>query len=128
MDYYFSKTLYCNFEEATQRVKEALQSEKFGVLTTIDLHEKFKEKLNKEFRRYRILGACSPSHAFEALQAEDKIGTMLPCNVIIQEFSENNIEVAAVDPIASMMAIRNESLGEVAAEVQNKLKAVIAKL
>ena len=128
MAYYFTTTLGCSFEEAVKRTTAALQAHKFGVLTTIDLHEKFKEKLGKEFRRYRILGACSPPHAYAALQHEDKIGTMLPCNVIVQERAPNEIEVSAVDPVASMLAIRNEALGAIAREVQAALKATIEDL
>jgi len=128
MSYYFSKFLNCTFEQAIERTTEALKQHKFGVLTTIHMHDKFKEKLGKDFRRYSILGACSPSHAFLALQHEDKIGTMLPCNVIVQELGLHKIEVAAVDPVASMMAIRNEALGAVAMEVQANLKATIESL
>lgn len=128
MKYYFSTQLDCGFEEAIERTTNALKEYKFGVLTTIDLKEKFKEKLGKDFHRYTILGACSPSHAYQALQHEDKIGTMLPCNVIVQELGPNTIEVAAVDPIASMLAIENPELGKVAQEVQTALKSAIASL
>lgn len=128
MSYYFAKTLYTNFDTAVEKTYEALKSEGFGVLTVIDIHEKIKEKLDVDFRKYRILGACSPMHAYEALKHEDKIGTMLPCNVIVQEKSEGEIEVAAVDPVASMQAVGNQGLGEIANEIRGKLKAVIDKL
>ncbi len=128
MKYYFEKTLHTDFESAVEKTYEALKTEGFGVLTVIDIHEKLKEKLNVDFRKYRILGACSPKHAYEALKREDKIGTMLPCNVIVQEKSEGEIEVAAVDPIASMQAVGNHELGEIAEEIRGRLKAAIEKL
>lgn len=128
MNYTFSRTLNCTFDEAIERTTEALKSQKFGVLTTIDMHEKFAEKLGKDFRRYRILGACSPSHAYEALQHEPNIGTMLPCNVVVQEWEPGKIEVSTIDPIASMQAVQNVALGQVATEVQANLKAMIESL
>ncbi len=102
MNYYISKKIDATFEQAIDEVKEALAIQGFGVLSEINLQDKFKEKLNVDFRRYTILGACNPAYAYKALQSEDKIGTMLPCNVVVQELSKNVIEVAAVDPIASM--------------------------
>jgi len=128
MNYYFSKTLEVSYDEALQRTLDALKTEGFGVISDISIHEKLKEKLNVDFRRYRILGACNPAYAFKALQAEDKIGTMLPCNVIVQEFAPNRIEVSAVNPIASMMAIQNPDMGSVAKEVTTKLLSVIESL
>ena len=128
MSYYFSTILNTTYEEAIDMATEALQKEGFGVLTTIDIKEKLKEKLGVDFRRYIILGACSPAHAYKALLAEDKVGTMLPCNVIVQETEDNKIEVAAVNPIESMKAIDNPGLGEVAMDVQARLKRVIASL
>lgn len=128
MKYYISKKLNTSFDEALIKVTEALKSEGFGVLSEINLHEKLKEKLNVDFRRYKILGACNPAFAYKALQSEDKVGTMLPCNVIIQELAKDEIEVAAVDPVASMMAIDNSSLESIAIEVQEKLKRVISSL
>lgn len=128
MKYYISKKLSINFDQAVIKVTESLKSEGFGVLSEINLHEKLKEKLNIDFRRYKILGACNPSYAYKALQSEDKIGTMLPCNVIIQELAKDEIEVAAVDPVASMMAIDNSSLENIATEVKEKLKRVISSL
>lgn len=108
MGYYINKTLNTTFDKAVELVKESLQKEGFGVLTEIDIHKKLKEKLDVDFRKYKILGACNPPYAYKALQKEDKIGTMLPCNVIVQELSANEIEVAAVDPIASMQAVEND--------------------
>jgi uncharacterized protein (DUF302 family) len=128
MSYYFSKTLGIPFEEAIARVTEQLKKEGFGILTEIDVKETIKKKLNLDFRKYKILGACNPPYAHRALQVEDKIGTMLPCNVIVQETSQGQIEVAAIDPVASMQAVKNPSLSEVAAEVQGRLKKVIDNL
>ncbi|MEW6585386.1 MAG: DUF302 domain-containing protein [Nitrospirota bacterium] len=128
MAYYFSKTLHTSFEEAVTKVSEELKKEGFGVLTDIDVQATLKKKLNVDFRKYRILGACHPQFAYAALLAEDKIGTMLPCNVIVQEHSEGSVEVAAIDPIASMMAIDNPKLADVAKQVQAKLKKVVESL
>jgi uncharacterized protein (DUF302 family) len=125
MSYYFSVTLDLPFEQAIARVTEQLKKEGFGVLTEIDVKATLKKKLDVDFRNYRILGACSPPFAHRALQAEDKIGTMLPCNVIVQERSEGGVEVAAVDPIASMQAIDNPDLAGIAMQVRAKLKQVI---
>lgn len=128
MEYYFSKTLNVSFDEAIKITTEALKSEGFGVISEIRMHEKLKEKLDVDFKKYTILGACNPPFAYKALQAEDKIGTMLPCNVLVIEQAENEIEIAAVNPIASMQAIVNPALGEVALQVTDKLKKVIADL
>jgi len=128
MSYYFSKTLNVSFEEAVARVTEELKKEGFGILTDIDVQATLKKKLNADFRKYRILGACNPPFAYQALQAEDKIGLMLPCNVIVQELSEGKVEVAAIDPITSMQAINNPLLGSVAQQVHAKLKKVIENL
>jgi uncharacterized protein (DUF302 family) len=128
MSYYFAKTIRTSFEDAITRTSEALKAEGFGVLTEIDVKATLKKKLDVDFQNYRILGACSPSHAYKALQAEDKIGTMLPCNVIVQEKTPGEVEVAAVDPIASMQAVENPALAGIAKDVQNKLKAVIERL
>lgn len=127
MSYYFSKTISVSFDDAISRVTEELKKEGFGILTEIDVKETLKKKLNADFRRYKILGACNPPFAYQALQAEDKIGTMLPCNVIVQE-TTGGVEVAAVDPIASMVAVENPKLAEVAQQVQAKLKMVIDNL
>ena len=125
MSYYFSATLAVPFDEAVARVTDELKKEGFGVLTEIDVKATFKKKLDVDFPRYRILGACNPQFAFKALQAENKIGTMLPCNVIVRETEDGKVEIAAVDPIASMRAVQNEKLGDIAEQVQEKLKKVI---
>lgn len=128
MEYYFSKTITDSFENAIQKVTEALASEGFGVLTEIDLKATLKKKLDVDFYNYTILGACSPPFAYKALLAEDKIGTMLPCNVIVQEKVTGQIEVSAVDPAASMQAVENKALAEIATEIRNRLKKVIDQL
>lgn len=128
MKYYFNKTIQAGFDEAIQKVTEALKSEGFGILTEIDMKATLKTKLNVDFYNYKILGACNPPFAYKALQAEDKIGTMLPCNVIVQEKEKGQVEVSAVDPVESMKAIENEQLQDVAMEVRNKLKKVIERL
>ena len=125
MSYTFSKTLSVSFKEAISRVTEVLQSEGFGILTEIDVKETLKKKLDVDFRPYRILGACNPPLAYQALQLEEQIGVMLPCNVIVQEKAGGEVEVAAVDPAASMQAVQNEQLFNVATEVRSKLKKVI---
>ncbi|NOX89367.1 MAG: DUF302 domain-containing protein [Calditrichaeota bacterium] len=126
--YYFSKELKGSFQEAVDRITALLKEEGFGILTEIDVRETLKKKLNIDFRNYKILGACNPPFAYKALQAEDKIGTMLPCNVIVQEKESGIIEVAAVDPVASMSAVKNDKLTEVAAVIQDKLRKVIESL
>ncbi|HUT07945.1 MAG TPA: DUF302 domain-containing protein [Candidatus Latescibacteria bacterium] len=128
MSYYFSKTLAVPFDEAVEKVKAELKKDGFGVLTDIDVKRTLREKLGVDFRKYRILGACNPSFAHEALLAEDKIGTMLPCNVIVQELAEGRVEVAAIDPLASMQAVQNPELGTIGLEVRSKLKAVVDRL
>jgi uncharacterized protein (DUF302 family) len=128
MSYYFSKIVDDSFDDAIERVTSLLSEEGFGVLTNIDVAGTLKKKLDVDFQRYTILGACNPGYAHKALSAEDKIGTMLPCNVIVQETEDGKTEVAAVDPMASMMAIENPALGAIATEVREKLKAVIDRL
>ncbi len=128
MSYYFSKTLQTTFDDAMIRVSEELKKEGFGVLTEIDVKETFKKKLNVDFRNYRILGACNPQYAFKALEAEDKIGTMLPCNVIVQEIAGVGTEIAAIDPVASMQAVNNPKLKEIAGQVRDKIRNVIERL
>src|SRR5664280_999555 len=128
MEYYFSKTMSLSFDEAIIRVTDVLKSEGFGIISEIRMHEKLKEKLGVDYKKYTILGACNPGYAYKALQVEDKIGTMLPCNIVVQELSANNIEVAAVNPIASMMAIQNPALIGIAKEVTDKLQVVIRRL
>ena len=116
------------FEEAITRTTEELKKEGFGILTDIDVKTTLKKKLDIDFKKYRILGACNPPFAYKALQLEDKIGTMLPCNVIVQEIDANKTEVAAIDPLASMQSVNNPGLGDVANQVQAKLKRVIDNL
>ena len=128
MSYYFSKNIYMDFEEAILKVTDELKKEGFGILTEIDVTATLKKKLDVDFRNYRILGACNPPFAYKALQVEPNIGVMLPCNVILQELEDGKIEVAAVDPLASMQAIQNEELQSVAEEIQLKLKKVIDQL
>ncbi|MFN2291125.1 MAG: DUF302 domain-containing protein [Anaerolineae bacterium] len=128
MSYYFSKILQMPFEEAIEHVTAELKKDGFGVLTEIDVKSTLKKKMDVDFRNYRILGACNPPFAHRALMAEDKIGTMLPCNVIVQETAAGTVEVSAVDPIASMQAIENPSLGEIAQQVQAKLRQVVERL
>ena len=128
MSYYFTKTLNVPFDEAVERVTQELKKEGFGILTDIDVKATLKKKLNVEFKKYRILGACNPPFAYRALQKEDKIGTMLPCNVIVQEHREGSVEVSAIDPVASMQAIHNPELHDIAQEIQAKLETVVGSL
>ena len=128
MNYYFNKTIKGTFEEVIEKVTEGLKEEGFGILTEIDVTETLKKKLDVNYKKYRILGACNPPYAHNALQAEDKIGTMLPCNIIVQEVEVGVIEVAAVNPMASMMAVDNKQLMKIADEITAKLKNVIEKL
>ena len=128
MSYYFSKIVNYDFDTAIAKVTEELKKEGFGVLTEIDVRETFKKKLNIDFKKYRILGACNPHFAYEAIQKEDKIGTMLPCNVIVQEHENGIVEVTAVDHAASMMAVKNDSLGSIALQVREKLNKIIGNL
>lgn len=128
MKYHFTKIVQMSFDDAIRRVTDELKKEGFGVLTEIDVRETLKKKLNVDFRRYRILGACNPQFAYQALQAEDKIGTMLPCNIVVQETAAGDIEVSAVDPVASMQAIRNPALARTAEEVRTRLRKVIESL
>ncbi|MDX2215053.1 MAG: DUF302 domain-containing protein, partial [Oculatellaceae cyanobacterium bins.114] len=124
MTYYFNKILDISFNEAVTRVAQSLKQEGFGILTEIDVQATMKQKLDVEMQSYKILGACNPSFAYQALQMENKIGTMLPCNVIVQQTTAG-VEVAAVDPIASMQAIENPGLKEIAEQIRTKLKAAI---
>ena len=128
MTYHFSKTLNLPMDAAVAKVTEALKQEGFGILTEIDVQKTLKAKIDVDFRPYRILGACNPGFAHKALLAEDKIGTMLPCNVIVQEKAPGTVEVSAVDPIESMKAIENPALGSIATEVRAKLQRVIEQL
>ena len=128
MNYYFSATMDVPFNDAIDKVIDELKKEGFGVLTDIDVKATLKKKLDVDYHKYRILGACNPLFAYKALQAENKIGTMLPCNVIVQETENGKVEVAAVDPVASMQAIQNLELRDIANQVQAKLKKVIDSL
>jgi len=128
MQYYFNKTIALPFDEAITRVIDALQKEGFGILTDIDVQNTLKKKLDVDFKKYRILGACNPSFAYKALQAESRIGTMLPCNVIVQETKGGEVEVSAIDPIASMQAVQNPALEDIAKQVQAKLRNIIHSL
>ncbi|MFN8368636.1 MAG: DUF302 domain-containing protein [Candidatus Kapaibacterium sp.] len=129
MAYYYTTTVTgITFSEAIERVTAELQKEGFGVLTEIDVQATFKKKLDIDFRKYRILGACNPTFANKAITAEDKIGVFLPCNVVLQEHENGSIEITAVDPVASMMAVQNNALGDVAQEVQARLQKVIAAM
>jgi uncharacterized protein (DUF302 family) len=113
------------FDEAVSKITQALKEEGFGILTEIDVKSTLKKKLDVDFRKYRILGACNPPFAYKALQAEDKVGTMLPCNVIVQETADGSVEIAAIDPIASMKAIDNPELHEIAETIAQKLKTIV---
>ena len=133
MSYYFSKTMESDFDSVIAKITEELKREGFGILTEIDVAATLRKKLDIDltdigFRKYKILGACNPGLAYQALQAEDKIGTMLPCNVIVQEHEDGKVEVSAVDPVASMIAIENTSLSATATAVREKLKNVMEQL
>ncbi len=129
MSYYYSKVLTNkSFDEAIENVTAELKKEGFGVLTEIDVSGTLKNRIDVDFKKYKILGACNPHFAYKALQAEDKVGVFLPCNVVVEENENGEVEVFAVDPIASMASIKNESLAEMAGEVQQKLKRVIGNL
>ena len=127
MAYYFSRKIEAGFDEAVSRVTEALKKQGFGILTEIDVGATLKKKLDVDFRPYRILGACNPPFAYKALQTEDKIGTMLPCNVIVQATDDGGVEVAAIDPAASMQAVDNPALEEIARTIGEKLDTAVAE-
>ena len=128
MNYYFTTTTNGNFETVEAKVIALLKDESFGVLTEIDIQQTLKNKLNVDFKKYKILGACNPPFAYKALQAESKIGTMLPCNIILQEVSPNIIEVSAINPMVSMQAVKNDQLADIAKEVSTKLENVIKRI
>lgn len=128
MNYNFTKKVDYTFQEALEKTKEALKGEGFGVISEIDLKEKFKEKLDVDFREYMILGACNPALAHKAIAQEDKIGTMLPCNVLVQEHDGGKVEVTAINPMESMASIGNDNLAKIAKEVSEKLKTALDKL
>lgn len=127
MSYYMARRSRQPFEEVLKRVQSSLAQEGFGVLTEIDVRATLKKKLDVDFPNYRILGACNPPFAYKALQTENKIGTMLPCNVVVQQISDEEVEIAAVDPVASMQAVENEALQPIAEEIREKLEAVVAR-
>jgi uncharacterized protein (DUF302 family) len=128
MQYTFNKILDMPFDDAVNRVTDELRKDGFGILTDIDVQQTLKKKLDVDFRKYRILGACNPPFAYKALQMESRIGTMLPCNVIVQEVEQGKVEVSAIDPIASMQAIENPKLRDVAVQVRALLKKVVERL
>lgn len=128
MSYYFSKTLKLPFAQAIQHVADALARKGFGILTTIDVRATLKKKLDIDFRPYTILGACNPQFAYQALQSEDKIGTMLPCNIVVQDVGKGEVEVSAVNPVASMAAVNNSNLAPIANGVRDLLKQIVADL
>lgn len=128
MSYYFSKTINDDFDTAISKVTEDLKKEGFGILTEIGVQQTLKKKLDVNFRKYKILGACNPPFAYEALLTEDNIGTMLPCNVIVQELKDGTVEISSVDPLASMASVHNEKLKQIAKKVREKLKKIISGL
>jgi uncharacterized protein (DUF302 family) len=128
MSYYFSKNVNGIFEDVRERAIASLKEEGFGILTEIEVKETLKKKLDVDFHRYKILGACNPPFAYKALQIDNRIGTMLPCNVIVQEVGDGEVEVAAIEPVASMQAVDNPRLSEVAGQVQKKLENVVRRL
>ena len=128
MAYYFSKTIRSTFDEAVEKVTAALATEGFGVISEVDLHEKIKYKLGVDFKKYRILGACNPAFSYRALQAEDKIGIMLPCNVLVIDQGDNNIEIAVVNPADAMISVDNDIVKEVASEVGEKLRKALDQI
>jgi uncharacterized protein (DUF302 family) len=128
MTYYFNTVVSGDFDAIIEKVTQLLQKEGFGILTQIDIQETLKKKLDVDFKKYKILGACNPPFAYKALQSEDKIGTMLPCNIIVQELEPNKIEVAAINPMVSMQAVKNSQLEDVAQEVSERLENVIKLL
>ena len=128
MSYYFARTIEASFDDVVSRTREALMAEGFGVITEIDVQKTLKTKINVDFRPYLILGACNPTMAYQALQLEDNVGAMLPCNIVVQQRSEGTVEVAAIDPVASMQAIENPALTEKATEVAAKLRSALDRI
>jgi len=128
MSYGFFKKVTLSYDKAIEKVTEELKKEGFGVLTEIDVKETLKKKLDVDFKKYKILGACNPPFAYQALQSEEQIGLMLPCNVIVYESDQGQTMVAAIDPVASMQAVQNPKLGKIASEIQSKLKRVIDRV
>ncbi|MCF8308063.1 MAG: DUF302 domain-containing protein [Bacteroidales bacterium] len=125
MNYFHNRIYNDNFENTEEKITEALKERGFGIITSVDVTNTFKEKLNKDFRKYKILGACNPENAYKAINVEDKIGLMLPCNVIVQEKDDNHTEIAAIDPVASMQAVDNENLNPIAETIRDSLKEAI---
>ena len=128
MKFYINKTKKGSFDEIIEQVKEALKKEGFGVLAEISISEKLKEKLDVDYPKYTILGACNPAFAYKALKEENKIGTMLPCNVVVRQVDETTVEVAAIDPVASMLAVENQKVIDGAGEIKAKLGKVVDSL
>jgi uncharacterized protein (DUF302 family) len=128
MSYYFTKVISLPLEECRNKVEKELSDYGFGIVSEINMHEKFKGKLGVDFRPYKILGACSPKHAFEAVNAEEHIGLMLPCNIVLQEKKATETEVSVVDPVASMMAVQNPALSDTATDIREKLKTFLENL
>ena len=128
MRYFFNTEVEGDFDDVVERTINALQKEGFGILSDIDVKATLKKKLDVDYGNYRILGACNPPYAYQALQLENKIGTMLPCNVVVRQTEEGTIEVAAIDPVASMQAVDNAALGEIAEEIRQKLKKVVENI
>lgn len=128
MSYNISKKVEGSFDDTINKVTDELKKEGFGIITEIDLKDKFKEKLDLDFRNYKILGACNPALALKAIEQEDKIGIMLPCNILVQEHENGEVEVSAINPLESIGAVHNEQLQSIAAEVSDKLKSVIGHI
>lgn len=128
MNYNISKKVTSNFQDTISKVTTELQNEGFGIITEIDLQNKFKEKLGIDFRNYKILGACNPAMAYKAIEIEDKIGAMLPCNIVVQEHENSEVEVSAINPMSSIGSIENKNLQNIASEISNKLKGIIERM
>jgi uncharacterized protein (DUF302 family) len=128
MSYYFTKKVDKSYDESRDLIEKKLKEKGFGIVSEIDLHEKFKEKLNIDFRRYKIIGACNPKYAHMAIDIEDQIGLMLPCNMVIQERGKDSVEISAIDPVASMQAVENPKLLEMAQEIRSQLKSLIESI
>jgi len=128
MSYYFTKKVNLTFQDAISKVKDELKKEGFGVLTEIDVKETLKNKINVDFYNYKILGACNPTFAYKALSLEDKLGTMLPCNFIVQEKEKDLVEVSVINPLVSMQSVQNENLESIANEIHLKLKRIIENI
>jgi uncharacterized protein (DUF302 family) len=128
MDYYIKTTISGSFESARAKVEKALKDEGFGIISEVDMQEKLKDKINVDFRKYTVLGACNPPIAYESLQVESKVGLLLPCNVILQELEPGKIEVASIDPFVSMQIVDNDELSKIALSVKEKLENAINSL